>query len=138
MSRAPSNSFSTTLDVRWSDQDLNGHVNNAQSITLMEEARVQAGITWTGTAPSTKTPRVVRALNTLFDDELTHGSVTAYVWISGIAATSYTDCHELSQDRTARVYGETVIVVLDPGTRKPAPLDAAFRARLEEYQALEN
>lgn len=137
MSRAPSNCVSVEIDVRWSDQDINGHVNNAQSITLMEEARVRAGVKWAGNVPSTKTPRVVRTVEARFDDELTHGRVTGHVWISRIGNTSYTVCHELEQDGKACVYGETVIVVLDPETRRPVPIDDEFRARLVKYQALD-
>lgn len=30
-----------TLALRWSDQDANGHLNNARIVTLMEESRVR-------------------------------------------------------------------------------------------------
>ncbi|MBG6085139.1 acyl-CoA thioesterase [Zhihengliuella flava] len=30
-----------TLQLRWSDQDANGHLNNARVVTLMEESRVR-------------------------------------------------------------------------------------------------
>ncbi|MGH3991811.1 MAG: acyl-CoA thioesterase, partial [Pseudonocardiaceae bacterium] len=33
--------FSTDVAVRWSDMDVNGHVNNAQVVTLLEEARTE-------------------------------------------------------------------------------------------------
>ena len=110
MSRAPSNSFSTTLDVRWSDQDLNGHVNNAQSITLMEEARVQAGITWTGTAPSTKTPRVVRALNTLSTMNYSRKR-NRHVWFADRDNLLHGLSRTLTGPHCARLR-ETVIVVM--------------------------
>jgi acyl-CoA thioester hydrolase len=32
--------FSTDVAVRWSDMDVYGHVNNAQVVTLLEEARI--------------------------------------------------------------------------------------------------
>lgn len=134
MSRAPVNSFSTILDVRWSDQDLNGHVNNAQAVTLMEEARIRAVKSWSGTSPGTSTPRVVRAVNTLYDNELTHGTVEARVWISRIGSTSYTVCHELFQEGTACVYSEAVIVVLNPQTRRPTQIDPALRDTLSQHQ----
>lgn len=134
MSRAPANCFTTELDVRWSDQDLNGHVNNAQVITLVEEARVRAVLAWSGTSPSATTPRVVRAVNTLYDEELNYGTVTARVWISRLGTTSYTVCHELVQEERPCVYSEVVIVVLDPQTRTPAPISPGLRTQLEQQQ----
>lgn len=134
MSRAPENCFTTTLDVRWSDQDLNGHVNNAQVITLAEEARVRAVLNWSGTSPGPATPRVVRAVNTLYDEELMYGSVLARVWISRIGTTSYTVCHELVQEDRPCVYSESVIVVLDPDTRRPTAIPPQLRAQLEQQQ----
>lgn len=136
MSRAPENCFTTVLDVRWSDQDLNGHVNNAQVLTLVEEARVRAVLSWSGTSPSPTTPRVVRALNTLYDDELLYGSLLARVWISRIGTTSYTVCHELLQENRPCVYAEAVIVVLDRETRSPTPISTELRAQLEPHQAV--
>ncbi|NLZ57310.1 MAG: acyl-CoA thioesterase [Corynebacterium sp.] len=136
MSRAPENCFTTVLDVRWSDQDLNGHVNNAQVLTLVEEARVRAVLSWSGTSPDPTTPRVVRALNTLYDDELLYGSLLARVWISRIGTTSYTVCHELFQENRPCVYAEAVIVVLDRETRSPTPISTELRAQLEPHQAV--
>lgn len=121
------------MDVRWSDQDLNGHVNNAQVLTLVEEARVRAVLSWSGTSPGPATPRVVRALNTLYDDELSYGSVLARVWISRIGTTSYTVCHELVQQDSPCVYSEAVIVVLDPESRSPTPLPSELRTQLERH-----
>ena len=34
--------FETELQLRWSDQDAYGHVNNGRLVTLAEEARVRA------------------------------------------------------------------------------------------------
>src|SRR5699024_1295251 len=43
---APQNAFRCELQLRWSDQDLLGHVNNARTVTLAEEARVRADTAW--------------------------------------------------------------------------------------------
>lgn len=34
--------YECDLPVRWSDQDVNGHVNNARVVTLLEELRIAA------------------------------------------------------------------------------------------------
>jgi acyl-CoA thioester hydrolase len=124
--------FVTEMEFRWSDQDPNGHVNNARAVTQMEEARVRATRSWLGTGTGTGTGmvRVVRSLDAVFDRELVYGPVTGRVWISRIGTTSYTVSHELIQDGEVRAHGDTTIVVLDPRTRRPAPLDGAVRTAL--------
>lgn len=122
--------FTTEIGVRWSDQDLNGHVNNAHAITLMEEACVRATLAWTGTSPTPKTPHVVRTINADYDRELSYAPVTARVWVSRLGRTSYTVTHELYQDGERCVHGDAVIVNLDPETRRPAPLTDDERALL--------
>lgn len=122
--------FTTEIGVRWSDQDLNGHVNNAHAITLMEEARVRATLEWTGSSPAPSTPHVVRSISADYDRELHYAPVTARVWVSRLGTTSYTVTHELYQDGERCVHGDAVIVNLDPATRRPTPLTDDDRTRL--------
>ena len=42
MSNAPKNALPIEIQLRWSDQDLLAHVNNATIMTLVEEARIRA------------------------------------------------------------------------------------------------
>lgn len=42
MSQAPPNALEIPIELRWSDQDLLGHVNNAKLMTLAEEARIRS------------------------------------------------------------------------------------------------
>lgn len=42
MSKAPQNALEIPIELRWSDQDLLGHVNNAKLMTLAEEARIRS------------------------------------------------------------------------------------------------
>ncbi|MGN0095565.1 MAG: acyl-CoA thioesterase [Corynebacterium sp.] len=124
--------FTVEMYFRWSDQDPNGHINNARAVTQMEEARVRATRTWLGSGIYADSSRVVRALNAVFDKELVYGPVTGRVWVSRIGRTSYTVSHELLQDGEVRAYGDAVIVVLDPESRRPAPLTGSIRAALEQ------
>lgn len=125
---APDHAFSCQLQVRWSDQDVNAHVNNAQFLTLTEEARVQATRAWTGAVPDA---RVVRAINISFDRSIHYGSpVDAQVWISRIGTTSFTFSHLLNQDGIRCAYIEAVVVTLDPETKQPKPLTDQLRAAL--------
>ncbi|WP_420098454.1 acyl-CoA thioesterase [Corynebacterium sp.] len=127
--------FTVDLEFRWSDQDLNGHVNNARAITQMEEARIRATTAWLGTAfsrPGVTSLRVVRALDAVFDREMSYGPVTGRVWISRIGRTSYTVGHELHQGGRRCAHGEAVIVVLDPTTRLPTPVTDDMRECLSQ------
>lgn len=134
--RAPAVAVDVDIQARWSDLDPNGHVNSAQAIIMVQEARVIAGLNWAGDIPSVDSPRVVRSINVEFDAELSYGPpITAKVWISRIGRTSYTVCHELVQEGRSCVYAETPIVVLDRETRTPSPLPDDFRERLARYQA---
>ncbi|HEY4535651.1 MAG TPA: thioesterase family protein [Enteractinococcus sp.] len=121
------------LAIRWSDQDINGHVNNARILTLMEEARVRAFQQWTSTTPDGKGyRRVVRALNTTFDREVHYGQdTTVWVWIPKIGKTSYVVGHLMVQDGQPCAYTEVTIVVIDSDTGRPKPHEAKYRAELE-------
>ncbi|MGJ0184698.1 thioesterase family protein [Corynebacterium glyciniphilum] len=127
--------FAVDLEFRWSDQDINGHVNNARAVTQMEEARIKATTAWLGSGfsqPGVTSLRVVRALNAVFDREMTAGPVTATVWISRIGRTSYTVSHELHQGGRRCAHGDAVIVVLDPATRQPDPISESVRGDLRK------
>lgn len=124
----PADAFTCELAVRWSDQDLNGHVNNARVVTLIEEARVQADIAWSGSGKAGVGGRVVRSLKVEFDRAVHYGSdVRATVWVGHIGRTSYTICHTLEQQGQRCVYAECVMVNLDAETGRPAEIDADTR-----------
>ena len=129
--------FATPIDVqlRWSDQDVNGHVNNARILTLLEEARIRVTKQWMDTVPGSSGPRrVVRALNASFDREVHYGKeTTVWVWVPKIGRTSFVFAHLLSQDDHPCVYLEITMVVTDADTGRPKPHDAAYRQILEVH-----
>lgn len=127
----------TPIDVqlRWSDQDINGHINNVRILTLMEEARIRVTQLWTDTTPGDSGPRrMARALNTDFNKEVHYGKETIiYVWISRIGNTSFTFGELLTQDGVPCVYTEATMVVVDATTGKPKPHDEQYRSLLEAH-----
>lgn len=123
------------LQLRWSDQDINAHVNNVQILVLMEEARVRATQQWTNTTPGASGPRrMIRAMNTDFNQEVHYGpDTTVWVWIPRIGNSSFVLGHLLVQEDQPCVYMEATMVVLDQETGKPKPHDDAFRQELERH-----
>lgn len=123
------------IQLRWSDQDVNGHLNNVRILTLIEEARVRATQQWTATTPgSSGLKRLVRAMNTNFEKEVHYGKdTTVWVWISRIGNSSFVFGHLLTQDDEPCVYAEATMVVVDPKTGKPKPHDSAARRALEMH-----
>lgn len=120
--------------LRWSDQDINGHINNVRILTLMEEARIRATQLWTDTTPGTSGPRrLVRAMNTEFTQEVVYArDTTVWVWIPRIGTTSFVFGHLLVQEEEPCVYTEATMVVLDE-TGAPRPHDETYRKELEAH-----
>lgn len=123
------------VPVRWSDQDINGHVNNVQILTLMEEARIRATQKWTATTPGASGPkRAARALNASFIKEVNYGKdTTIWVWLTHIGNTSFAFGQLLAQADEPCVYSEATMVVLDAASGKPKPLDDNTRQQLERH-----
>ena len=130
----PDNAFQCELQLRWSDQDLLAHVNNARIVTLGEEARIRSDAAWFADAAQAG-GRVVRSQRIDFDAPIHYGpALYAAVWVCRIGRTSFTLVHELwqKQQRCARI--EAVMVGLDPETGRPTPIPDETRAVLEQHQ----
>lgn len=133
MSNAPKSALEVNIELRWSDQDLLGHVNNAKLMTLAEEARirsltrVQKQLAWKGPLEM-----VLRTTQTEFlRPVLYEDSVKIYIWISKIGNTSYVMQHELVQNGQVCVTVEAVVVMFDIEKQAPMPLPAEIRAAFE-------
>lgn len=129
--------IATPIEValRWSDQDVNGHINNVRLLTLIEEARIRATQQWTNATPGTNGPkRIVRAMNTSFTREVHYGSdTTIWVWIPRIGRTSIVFGQLLTQDNQPCVYSEATMVMVDAKTGFPMPHDAQLLQQLEPH-----
>ncbi|MDZ5077276.1 thioesterase family protein [Nesterenkonia sp. HG001] len=125
----PGRAFVCPMPLRWSDQDLNAHVNNAKVVTLFEEARLQASAVWFRQAP--QGPRLVRSLTVDYLHPLLYGeATTAHVWISRIGRTSFVVHHDLLQRGQACATGRSVMVHVDAETGQPTPIGPEMREAL--------
>lgn len=125
--------FECRLQLRWSDQDILGHINNARILTLVEEARVRAILAWTGNNDETVQQRVVRKMTALYERPVHYEpELTARVWVSHIGNTSFTLAHELRQDDQRCVLVESVMVMFDPKAGTAVKISDSQRAALEK------
>lgn len=137
VSQAPANALPIEIQLRWSDQDLLAHVNNATIMRLAEEARIRAltqlqrSVGWEGPLDM-----VLRTAHTeflrpvMYDD-----SITINVWVSRIGNSSFVLQHELVQDGEICVTIEAVVVAFDADNQAPMPLPDQIRAAFESVLA---
>lgn len=137
MSNAPTSAIRVEIELRWSDQDLLGHVNNAKIMTLLEEARIRAledlrrRANWEGTIET-----VVRTAHTEFIRPVVYtGETVVNVWISRLGNSSYVLQHELVQDGEVCVTLEAVMVAFDSQTQTSTPIPAPLRVAFESIQS---
>ena len=124
----PETPWEGPIQLRWSDQDAYGHVNNVRLLTLTEEARVRAAQAW-GEEADDGVLRFVRSMTTEYEAPVQYGpALTARVWVRAIGRTSYTLHHELWQDGRRCLISDAAMVVVDAATTRPVPHSDARRA----------
>ena len=127
--------FRTNVSPRWADQDLNGHVNHAAVVTLLEESRIlwrsgMPGHPWPAGAPT-----VVAAIELNYRRPVTHGEdLTVDLWVTRIGSSSFTLNCAATQSGLPAVDGHMVLVSVSPETGAPRPLEGPARRWLETFQ----
>jgi acyl-CoA thioester hydrolase len=128
--------YVTDVRVRWSDLDAFGHVNNARTVTLLEEARVAwlfveaarhgAGRLTEGV--------VVATLDIAYRRQIGFGlPVTVSMGLTALAAASFTIDYRVTVGGDLVVTAGTQLVPVDPATFRPRRLDPAERDFLQPY-----
>ena len=125
--------FELSPEVRWSDQDLLGHVNNARMITLIEECRVRwmheirAGhITGGGLLVARQT--IDYLVPVIYGPEL-----KMTVTVKKLGNSSFTVNTRGDQDGQQVFDHDCVLVHIDRDSQKPTPLTPELRAVFEPY-----
>lgn len=125
--------FELSPEVRWSDQDLLGHVNNARMITLIEECRVRwmheirAGhITGGGLLVARQT--IDYLVPVMYGPEL-----KMTVTVKKLGNSSFTVNTRGDQDERQVFDHDCVLVHIDRDSQKPTPLTPELRAVFELY-----
>jgi len=124
--------FHTAISVRWGDMDAFNHVNNAQYLRYLEEARVQwlAGIP--GVSLTDRIAPVLVASNVNYRQPIEWPSEIAVdLFIEKIGNSSLTMGHRMLSSTDASVLysdGSVVMVWIDTQTGKSVPLPETVKA----------
>ncbi|MCB5293731.1 1,4-dihydroxy-2-naphthoyl-CoA hydrolase [Arthrobacter sp. SO3] len=119
---------------------MNGHINNARIVTLMEEAR----ILWLNQKAvaegleSLRCPKVVAALNVEYLRPVNYGDeLVMLLDISRIGSGSFTVRYSAIQQSSAVFRGSTVLVPLEPESKRPRKLTTPETVYLSRYTETE-
>lgn len=119
--------YRTELDVRFSDLDLVGHVNNAVYATYCEQARVRF-FEDALDVRSTDISIVLASLELQYRSPIEGiGTVTVELDVTEVGNSSFTTTYELSYEGEVVATAESVQVAVDPETRESARVPDSWR-----------
>jgi len=138
------------VPVRWSDLDAYGHVNNAQMLTLLEEARVHGfwsgdesdptGVrVFTGGADADTFTLIARQeIEYLVPIPHLREPLDIEMWIGALGGASLEVCYEVyspvgQEPRTLYTRATTIIVLVDSTSMRPRRISDEERATLVDY-----
>lgn len=127
--------FSTSMDVRWSDCDAFGHVNNASYLTYLEQVRIAY---WNAVVPDVPfTGMAIVHVSLDFRGQAYPGDVlTVRAAITELKRTSFWASYEVLRGDVVVASGRSAQVFYDYSTQRPAAIPDAFRRRVAEYEGL--
>jgi len=139
--------FETEVDVRYSDVDTYGHVNNAVYATFVEDARVDyldavldADDAESGGLTGMNEDGVgIVVANLELEFRTPVGpvdSVTVGVRVPELGRSSFPFEYEIRSDGDVAAVGETTMVAYDRGAGEACPVPAAWRDRITQFEGL--
>ncbi|MDN4482225.1 acyl-CoA thioesterase [Demequina lignilytica] len=128
------------VEVRWSDLDANGHVNNVAFLTILEEVRIRHLHVFRSRADQARgraSAVVARhEVEYLAPMPWSERPVRVDLWVARIGGASIEVCHQIrspeGDPETTYARAVSVIVYLDPATQRPRGLRADERAAFAE------
>lgn len=128
--------YVTQVRVRWSDLDAFGHVNNARTVTLLEEARVDWLFTDASRHGVDRITDGIVVAHLEIDYKRPIGMklpVTVSMGLTKLGAASFTIDYVLSQAGATAATASTVLVPVDPATFRPRRVDERERTYLARF-----
>lgn len=129
--------YETDVRVRWSDLDAFGHVNNAHTLTLLEEARVD----WLFVAARDHGVDrltdgiVVARVGVEYRKSIRFGApVRVSMGVAELGGASFTVDYRVYAADVLAVTASTVLVPVDPTTFRPRRLDGTERGYLARFK----
>jgi len=143
-----SNKLTVPVAVRWSDIDAYSHINNAELLRILEEARISAF--WASSDPDRPTTAILDAtpgaqtVTLIARLEIEYLKPIPYqreplnisMWISHMGGASLDLCYEVTDQAGAQKYARalTTIVMADAQTQKPRRLTPEERSAWEPFR----
>jgi acyl-CoA thioester hydrolase len=141
------------IGLRWSDLDAYGHVNNAEMLRLLEEARIQAFWAPDGpenavggsTAvldgrPGSKTLTLIarQEIEYLAPIAYQRQSLDVHLWLGRLGGASLEVCYEVHSTEGAEpdvlyTKASTTIVLVDADSQRPRRISELERSAWEPY-----
>lgn len=134
------NVYTTEVPLRWSDQDLNRHVNHARIVTLFEEARIPWLFAADRPTATLGLGAVMTEMSVKYRGQILHapGPVTVRMWVSEVKAAWFVSHYEMrnadtSMDAPAEVTADCTIAAFDLATQRPRRLSKTERDYLRSF-----
>ena len=132
---APPRLLRVVFEVRWRDLDAFNHVNNANFLTYLEEARLR----WLDTLPGPWIDATVAPLLAAVQVNYRRpiawpGSIAVELYAERVGNSSLTLAHRIvaaDDDTVLHADGNTVLVWTDRGNGRPCPLPPAVRSAVQ-------
>ena len=125
--------FRMTIAPRWRDLDAFNHVNNANFLTYLEEARIRWFAGWDGEWVNDTIAPLLAAVQLNYRMPIPYpADVAVELFAERIGNTSLTIGHRIASEDGATLYadGHVVMVWIDRASGRPVPLPEIVRNAL--------
>lgn len=132
----PAHAATVEVEVRWSDMDAYGHVNNVQYLRYLEEARVYAFHEWFGQERSLLEDGVLVArseIDYLAPMTFNYQPALVSLWCSKISGASFDISYVVGQRGSDLTYAqaESTLVTYDLAAQRPRRIAEHERVAIE-------
>ncbi|WP_349826900.1 acyl-CoA thioesterase [Brevibacterium litoralis] len=125
--------FTWKPQIRWSDMDVLGHVNNARIVTLIEEARIN-WLVGMADRDTIGQPKLVAHLDLDYLHPVEHGpELEIVLGIARVGSKSFTINAQGFQDGTKCFVANNVMVPIDQETLRPSGISEADKEYLRTF-----
>lgn len=124
------------IQVRFSDCDMMGHVNNAIYLSYFEMARIHYFQELLGDNWDWRSNGVLLRKNEAeyLKPVLLHEKPEIYVYLAGTGTKSFTVAYELFVGDELRTVGQSVLVCFNQTTQQSMPISETLKAALEHLK----